>query len=177
MNEDFFETIRQTLTDTAEVVGKKTEEFVETQKLRNKVRVIRRNIQNGYEKLGEALYQKYTAGEEIEEDLKRFCEEIKESQKELAACKEDIAQKQGKNQCPVCKAANPKTAAFCMQCGAELPHMEEPVEDWFADATEEVDEPHFEEDEEAEENAKQESLDAEQEVWDACAGKEDEDEE
>lgn len=173
MNEDFFETIRQTITDTAEVVGKKTEEFVETQRLRNKVRVIRRNIQNGYEKLGEALYQKYTAGEEIEEDLKRLCEEIKESQKELAACKEDIAQKQGKNQCPVCKAANPKTAAFCMQCGAELPHMEE----WYADATEEgVDEPHFEEDEEIE-NAKQECLDAEQEVWEACAGKEGEDEE
>lgn len=36
MNEDLFGSIKQTITETAGAVGKKTEEFVETQKSRTK---------------------------------------------------------------------------------------------------------------------------------------------
>ena len=42
MNEDLFGSIKQTITETAGVVGKKTEEFVETQKMRTKVRTLQR---------------------------------------------------------------------------------------------------------------------------------------
>lgn len=44
MNEDLFGSIKQTITETAGAVGKKTEEFVETQKMRNKVRTLQREI-------------------------------------------------------------------------------------------------------------------------------------
>ena len=36
-NEDFFENLRQTLTETAEVVGKKAEDLVEIQKLHSSI--------------------------------------------------------------------------------------------------------------------------------------------
>ena len=39
MNEDLFGSIKQTITETAGAVGKKTEEFVETQKMRNKDKI------------------------------------------------------------------------------------------------------------------------------------------
>ena len=42
MNEDLFGSIKQTITETAGAVGKKTEEFVETQKMRNKMRTLQR---------------------------------------------------------------------------------------------------------------------------------------
>ena len=52
MNEDLFGSIKQTITETAGVVGKKTEEFVETQKMRNKVRTLQREIRKKYADLG-----------------------------------------------------------------------------------------------------------------------------
>ena len=117
-------------------------------------------------------------------------------QKELAECKESMAAKQGKNVCPACGISNPKDAVFCMYCGTELPgEEEEKEEEWFTqgpvEETEdqeekeekEGEEPETEveeETEESQEETKEETApeqDAEQEVWDACAQKEDGDEE
>lgn len=198
MNEDLFGSIKQTITETAEVVGKKTEEFVETQKMRNKVRTLQREIRKKYADLGAAVYQRYADGESVDEELSGHCEGIMGLQKELADCKESMAAKQGRNVCPACGISNPKDAVFCMYCGAELPADDETEneEEWFTqgpveEAENEENEspaddtaPEAEETAEAEETTQQtaeeekaQSQEAEQEVWDACVQKEDADEE
>lgn len=192
MNEDLFGSIKQTITETAGAVGKKTEEFVETQKMRNKMRTLQREIRNKYADLGEIVYQRYVDGDTTDEELTGHCEVVMGLQKELAECKESMAAKQGKNVCPACGISNPKDAVFCMYCGAELPVEEdEKEEDWFTqgsvEETEEEEETKGKEgkepEKESEEVQKEETekaapeQDAEQEVWDACVQKEEGDEE
>lgn len=166
MNEDLFGSIKQTITETAGAVGKKTEEFVETQKMRNKVRTLQREIRKKYADLGEIVYRRYVDGDMPDEELTGHCEVVMGLQKELAECKESMATKQGKNVCPACGISNPKDAVFCMYCGAELPGEEEEKEG-------------KEPEKESEEVQKKETekaapeQDAEQEVWDACVQKED----
>ena len=192
MNEDLFGSIKQTITETAGAVGKKTEEFVETQKMRNKVWTLQREIRKKYADLGEIVYQRYVDGDTLDEELTGHCEVVMGLQKELAECKESMAARQGKNMCPACGISNPKDAVFCMYCGAELPvEEEEKEEDWFTQGpAEEKEEPETGETEETEgseepEEEKQEmenkedvpERDAEQEVWDACVQKEEGNEE
>ena len=166
MNEDLFGSIKQTITETAGAVGKKTEEFVETQKMRNKMRTLQREIRNKYADLGEIVYQRYVDGDMTDEELTGHCEVVMGLQKELAECKESMAAKQGKNVCPACGISNPKDAVFCMYCGTELPgEEEEKEEEWFTQGSVE----------ETEKAAPEQ--DAEQEVWDACVQKEEGDEE
>ena len=104
-NEDFFENLRQTLTETAEVVGKKAEDLVEIQKLHSRIRTAQRNVETDYKKIGEIIYQRYIEGELPGQELELICEMIMEQQKEIAG--------------------NPKDAAFCMHCGAVMPKMDE----------------------------------------------------
>ena len=128
----------------------------------------------------------------MDEELTGHCEVVMGLQKELAECKESMAAKQGKNVCPACGISNPKDAVFCMYCGAELPgEEEEKEEDWFTQGSveeegtkekegKEPEKEYEEETEEPQEETKEETApeqDAEQEVWDACAQKEDGDEE
>ena len=118
--------------------------------MRNKVRTLQREIRKKYADVGEIVYKRYVDGDSMDEELAGHCEVVMGLQKELAECKESMAAKQGKNVCPACGISNPKDAVFCMYCGTELPGEEE-------------------------ETAPEQ--DAEQEVWDACAQKEDGDEE
>ena len=95
MNEDLFGSIKQTITETAGAVGKKTEEFVETQKMRNKVRTLQREIRKKYADVGEIVYKRYVDGDTMDEELVGHCEVVMGLQKELAECKESMAAKQG----------------------------------------------------------------------------------
>ena len=90
MNEDLFGSIKQTITETAGAVGKKTEEFVETQKMRNKVRTLQREIRKKYADVGEIVYKRYVDGDTMDEELVGHCEVVMGLQKELAECKESM---------------------------------------------------------------------------------------
>ena len=149
-NEDFFESLRQTITDTAEVVGKKTEDLVEIQKLRSRIRNAQRSMETDYKKLGEIIYQRYIGGAVLDEELADVCGLIMELQKETASYKEELASRRGQNICPVCGNGNPRDAAFCMQCGAQIPKSEPETEDPYAAGP------------------VHEDQGSEQEVWDTC---------
>ena len=75
----------------------------------------------------------YSDVEAIAEDIERTLSNSME--KEVEACKEQVAEKKGQTICPSCGAGVPKEASFCMYCGAPLPERkEEKTED--ADFTE-----------------------------------------
>ena len=166
MNEDLFGSIKQTITETAGAVGKKTEEFVETQKMRNKVRTLQREIRKKYADLGEIVYRRYVDGDMPDEELTGHCEVVMGLQKELAECKESMAAKQGKNVCPACGISNPKDAVFTQ--GSVEETEEETKEKEGKEPEKESEEVQKKETEKA-----APEQDAEQEVWDACVQKED----
>lgn len=148
-NEEFFDSLRQTITGTAEVVGKKTEDILEIQKLRSRIRNAQRNVELDYKKLGEIIYQRYVSGADLDDELTEVCSLIMELQKQTASYKEELANRKGQAICPACGCGNPRDAVFCMHCGALIPKAEPETEDPYAAG------PVHETDEA-------------QEVWDAC---------
>ncbi len=139
MNENFFRNLKQALTDTAEVVTKKTEDVVEIQKLRSKIYNGKKNVEVDYKKLGIIIYQRYLNGESMDEELINLCISVHDMLEEVEKYKDELAEKKGLNICDSCDTTNPKDAVFCMKCGSKLPVKvvkEEKFEDDFDDECE-----------------------------------------
>lgn len=127
MLQEFMENLGKNVSETAETFGKKTETFLEIQKLKTQIHTAKREIAQNFEELGEMVYRRYKAGEETDEHVKAVCEDITELKAEIASYKEEISRYRGENVCPGCGAGVPKEAAFCMKCGAPMPVEEEDV--------------------------------------------------
>ncbi len=124
MFEDVITKLKKNFGETAEVIGKKTENFVEIQKLKSQIHTANHEIAQNYEELGEMMYRKYQQGETLDPEIAAICEDITELKAEVASCKEEITQYRGEETCPECGAAVPSNAAFCMKCGAPMPVCE-----------------------------------------------------
>ena len=129
MAEDFFGNLSKTLKKTVDTVGKKTDEFVEIQKIRTRQHALEDQIEKNYQDIGQIIYNRYLNGEAFDENLAGICKDITDLEKEIADCREDVANKRGRIVCPACGASVPKDAAFCMRCGAAMPEKEEEPED------------------------------------------------
>ena len=129
MAEDFFGNLSKTLKKTVDTVGKKTDEFVEIQKIRTRQHALEDQIEKNYQDIGLIIYNRYLNGEAFDENLAGICKDITDLEKEIADCKEDVANKRGRIVCPACGASVPKDAAFCMRCGAAMPEKEDEPED------------------------------------------------
>ncbi|QOV20109.1 zinc ribbon domain-containing protein [Blautia liquoris] len=121
MANDFFSHLGKTLTDTAKNVGEKTDEFISVQKLRSQQSSLESKINKDYKLIGELVYQKYVNGEPYSEDLAALCREIMQTQSDITDLKDKIADRKGQTICPVCGAAVPKDADYCMKCGSPIP--------------------------------------------------------
>lgn len=132
MGDDFFNNLRQTLSDTAEVVGKKTEELVEVQKLRSRIRTAQKQAEQDYRKLGHMVFERFVEGEAMDLELSEVCDHLIQVRNQIASFEEELARKKGQCICPACGKANPTTAAYCMYCGTVMPEIkeEEPDAEW-----------------------------------------------
>ena len=63
---DFFEDLGKRITETAGAVTKKTEEVVETQKIKSQIRVEERNKERDLQHLGKLVYDRFQKGEVID---------------------------------------------------------------------------------------------------------------
>ena len=140
MAEDFFGNLSKTLKKTVDTVGKKTDEFVEIQKIRTRQHALEDQIEKNYQDIGQIIYNRYLNGEAFDENLAGICKDITDLEKEIADCREDVANKRGRIVCPACGASVPKDAAFCMRCGAAMPAKEEEPEDAAYEPEPEMDE-------------------------------------
>lgn len=114
---EFFSTLGKTLSRTANMVGRKTDEFVTVQKIRNRRNNLEEQVELSCRKIGELIYQEYSEGKEIPEELEKICCSIEEKKKEIGECREQIALVKGARLCPSCGALIPKEANYCMNCG------------------------------------------------------------
>ena len=129
MFEDVLSKLKKNFGETAEVIGKKTENFVEIQKLKSQIHTANHEIAQNYEEMGEMIYRRYQQGETMDAELTAICEDITELKAEVASCKEEIGQYRGENTCPECGASVQANAAFCMKCGAPMPVCEAEFEE------------------------------------------------
>ncbi|MCI5648113.1 MAG: hypothetical protein MR332_01560 [Fusicatenibacter sp.] len=134
MAEDFFGSLGKTLKKTVGSVGKRTDEFVEIQKIRSRQHSLEDQEEKNYQDIGQIIYNRFLNGEAFDETVAGLCRDIIQLEKDIAACRDEVANRKGQNICPACGACVPKKAAFCMRCGAPIPVKEEPQEAEFADA-------------------------------------------
>lgn len=142
MAEIKFEDLGKTLSNAAENVGKKTEAFLEMQKIRAQILSAQRTVERSYKDLGELVYQRFDAGEGVDCEVAVICEDISQLLMSISEMKSDLAAKRGKKICPVCEAEVDAASIYCMKCGSKIEDVV--VED-------EMDEDIFEEEEVVEE--------------------------
>ena len=84
MAEDFFGNLSKTLKKTVDTVGKKTDEFVEIQKIRTRQHALEDQIEKNYQDIGQIIYNRYLNGEAFDENLAGICKDITDLEKEIA---------------------------------------------------------------------------------------------
>ena len=90
MAEDFFGNLSKTLKKTVDTVGKKTDEFVEIQKIRTRQHALEDQIEKNYQDIGQIIYNRYLNGEAFDENLAGICKDITDLEKEIADSTKDI---------------------------------------------------------------------------------------
>ena len=87
---ELFDDIVEKLSGAAEQVGKKADEVIETQKIKNQIRGLEKNNRRDLRDLGHLIYEKYKSGEVIEEAYLELCESISEREDEIRSCETEL---------------------------------------------------------------------------------------
>lgn len=143
-----FEDLGKTISNAAENVSKKTEAFLEIQKIRAQIHSAQRAVEKGYKDLGELIYQRYDAGEGVDCEVAVICEDISQLMMSMSEMKSELAAKRGRKICPVCGAEVESAAVYCMKCGSKIEDVV--VDDDDDEIGEDPDESIFEDEEESE---------------------------
>ena len=112
--------ISSTLSETAETVGKKTEEVMSVQKLKSHIRTLERGNERDFMDLGKMLFEKYKNGEEISGEFAAICEEISKRNHVMETYEKKLSQIKGEGTCKKCQSTLPKGAAYCPVCGEKV---------------------------------------------------------
>ena len=112
MSDDFLKNISKTFRETMGTVGKKTDEFVEIQKIRSRQGQLESRIENNYQEIGRKIYCRYRNGEAFDEQLAEICREIMHMEKEIDMCKEQVAEKKRTDALPVLRRGSAEGSIF-----------------------------------------------------------------
>lgn len=135
---DFFEDLGKKITETAGAVTKKTEEMMETQKIKSQIRLEERNKENALQELGKQVYDRYQNGEIVDADFVGLCEAIEQYEEAIQSCLKELAELKGMTLCKSCNGELQAEMVYCPKCGTKV---EEEI--YFKEETE--NEPDFEE--------------------------------
>ena len=125
----FFDGLSKKITETVDVVGKKTNEMVEVQKLRSQISSLEKNIDKNYILLGKMMFDKYQDGEPLSDEAKAYCEEITGSAVLIEEYKAEIAEIKGLRTCAGCGEAVANNVVFCPKCGRRVEEIIVDAED------------------------------------------------
>ena len=76
--------------DLAKQVGEKANDALEITKLNAKISAEKVEIEKEMKKISEALFEKFSKGEEVPEEIREFCDNIKTRYANIDAIKEEI---------------------------------------------------------------------------------------
>ena len=116
----FFDGWGKKITETVDVVGKKTNELVEIQKLRSQISNLEKNIDKCYIELGKMMFEAFQDGEDICDEAKAYCEEITGSAVLIEEYKAEIVEIKGLKTCQNCGEPVANDVVFCPKCGAKI---------------------------------------------------------
>lgn len=136
----------KTLSDTAEVVTKRTKDEVEVQKIKSQIRGMERSNERDFQDIGKMIYDKFKKGEVIDTAFVDLCEAIEGREEAIADSHKLIADLKGLDVCPNCKEHVAVDVVFCPKCGTkvereiEVEVVVDDEEDIFEEVAEELEE-------------------------------------
>lgn len=122
-----FDELGRTISNAAENVGRKTELFLEIQKMKSRLHSAQRAVEKSCRELGELIYRRYDEGEKMDSEVSLICEDIDQMKEVMEELQEELAAKKGKRICPVCQAEIAKESVYCMRCGSKVTEEEKEV--------------------------------------------------
>jgi hypothetical protein len=116
------------LTAFTKAAGEKTGEVMELTKLNIKISTEKAAIEEAKLKIGEHYWDRYEAGQPLDEEVSEFCQaieaaksNIEEIQAEIKLIKSSKAQQdEGPDVCAYCAAELDEGANYCSNCGAKV---------------------------------------------------------
>ena len=126
MSFNSFSSLLDKAISVANVAGKKTEEVVETSKLKLQEVALNADLEDCYEKIGSLVFRSRTAGVDNEEQIAELIAQAQELVSQLTELKLKRAEIKKVKKCPNCGASCEIDSHFCSRCGMVL--SEEPVE-------------------------------------------------
>lgn len=118
---DFFENLKATITKTAQSAAKKTNEVVESTKIKIAISDAENEIAKMMREMGETLYEAYKTGtESYSASLEEKCEAIDTKYSEIDLLESKLNIIRNMKSCPNCKKEMDKGAAFCSSCGEKF---------------------------------------------------------
>ena len=112
----------------ANVAGKKTEEVVESSKLKLQEVSIDAQIADCYEQIGSLVYRSRKAGVDNEEEITRLMQEVDQLLEELSQVQCKRAELRKARKCPNCGASCDLDSAYCSRCGMLLQAQDAPAQ-------------------------------------------------
>lgn len=87
---DFFDDLGKCISDAASEIGKRTEDTIEIQKLKSKIRSLKRSSERDYIDMGKAVYGKFQKQEVVDMELVPLCEAIEKREEAIEKHQEEI---------------------------------------------------------------------------------------
>ena len=122
---DFFEDLGKRLGSTAETVTNRAGEAIEIQRLKSQIRGLARGNAVDLMELGRTIYDRYKAGEEVEENAKALCDAISDREATIEGYEKKISRIRGSFECPNCGKMVAKDMTYCPYCGEKTPEESE----------------------------------------------------
>lgn len=144
--------ITKKMGDGAMSIARKSSDIVEITKLNSQISSEEDKVEKELTKIGRILFEKFTAGEQIDSDLSERCSNVAIMKNNIAEYKQKILELKGIKYCPQCGLQLSIDIKFCPECGAkqEMPKIEVESED-NCEAEEDIQENNNTEDTEKEE--------------------------
>ena len=114
-----FENLTKKVSDTAKAAAKKSSEIVEVTKLNMNISAEEDKIKKAFADIGKQVYEAYSNGEEVAENYKSICEEIRGYEDSIKETKQKILELKNVKVCPNCGAELELDTAFCSSCGTK----------------------------------------------------------
>ena len=104
----------------AVTTGRKTEELVETAKVKMEIADLQREIASLYEGLGRLLYDGRQSGEAVDDMVEACLAHLKEQNVYLEQLQDRLLEGKSAMRCGECGTVNDDDSRFCKKCGKEF---------------------------------------------------------
>lgn len=116
----FFENLGKKVGEAAQSAAKKSNEFIEINKLNSNINSEEEIIKKIFEQIGRIVYENFCLNPDKAVDCKELCQQIKDHEDIIKNFELKVHQIKNLKICPECKCEVSNTKAFCPKCGAKL---------------------------------------------------------